>query len=396
MAKKTIILFVEQLYTSGGKTAMAFQMAEFFVAAGYDVTICAFWQPLPHWLMRLKMIIPIPTGVKLAHIFSLKDREFKKFSVYHAKKKNSQQRLDAFCAYCEGIGSDAIYLPNYGDDIQAMVQKHVPKRVFKILGDHNGTRYSYLDALDETSAMLPKHQKFYAIAKKFDALHVVNPLVTRHVTDHVKTVIKIPNFIRNQPAPTMRFIKSQTIVACGRLVEPKNFADLIKAFQISVNAHPEWSLEIYRRGPQHSELKKLIAELAVGRSVSILKPSSNFREHLLNAAMHVSSSKFESFGLTLAEAMSYGVPVVSQYNHLGAKFLLDDGREQLADLPNVQSVADLISKNMGMIEKGDPDNVLRRQVEKAYLFSKTISEENALGLWKDTLDQGIQQKLLAE
>jgi glycosyltransferase involved in cell wall biosynthesis len=180
------------------------------------------------------------------------------------------------------------------------------------------------------------------------------------------------------------------------LVEPKNFADLIKAFQISVNAHPEWSLEIYGRGPQHSELKKLIAELEVGQSVSILKPSSDFREHLSNAAMHVSSSKFESFGLTLAEAMSYGVPVVSQYNHIGAKFLLEDGRGQLADLPNAQSVADLISKNMGMIEKGDPDNVLRRQVEKAYLFSKTISEENALGLWKDSLDQGIQQKLLAE
>jgi hypothetical protein len=65
--------------------------------------------------------------VKLTHIFSLKDREFKTFSVYHAKKKNSQQRLDAFCAYCEGIRSDAIYLPNYGDDIQAMVQKYVPR-----------------------------------------------------------------------------------------------------------------------------------------------------------------------------------------------------------------------------------------------------------------------------
>jgi glycosyltransferase involved in cell wall biosynthesis len=300
--------------------------------------------------------------------------------------------LDTFSTYCRGISTDAIYVPNYGEFLQSAILDNVPAHVFKIVGDHNGQRYDHMDRLTDPSKISSKHRRFYETSNKYDALHVINSAIESRVKSRVENVISIPNFINDQPKHSAQFLRSRTIIAGGALSEVKNFSDMIRAFSQCLSEHPNWTLEIYGRGVLKSKLLNLFAELGVGQSVSILNPSNSFKSRLSKAAIHLSCSTIESFGLTLAEAMSFGVPVVSQHNHVGAKFLLGEGRGQIAREPTIEETAKLVSTQMQAIEEGDPTSSLRAQVDRAYAFSQVISHSNTRRIWHDALNAGIEKK----
>lgn len=393
MTKKSITLFIQSLNLTGGKTVMLFQMADLLIEAGFDVTICSFWQPRPLWWLRFRTTYPLPKGARFTYIFKPTKEDKKPFNPIHAEKNNSPEKLERFCAYCKTVQTDAIYMPNFGQFIETAVLENVPKRVFKILGDHHGPRYKFIDLMEEPFELSNNYKKFYAWAKDFDAIHLVNPIIDDRVKQFFfNDIISIPNFIDAQPVPTAGFLESRTIVTGGRLVAEKRFSDLLEAFHGCLSKFPDWKLEIYGRGKEKKALDKIIAERSMQNSASIIPPTNKFKARLSKAALHVSSSESESFGLTLAEAMSFGVPVLSQFHHAGFKYLLSDDRGQLAMTPDVQGIQELMSKNMQIVEAGDPDGMLQRKAADAYEFSKTVFYDRSLSAWRDALNQGIAAK----
>ena len=95
----------------------------------------------------------------------------------------------------------------------------------------------------------------------------------------------------------------------------KNFIKLIKAYEILVNIyHINEHLVIIGRAKSWNEenrLKKIISEVKLGNQVHLLDyiDQSKLPYIYRKASVYVFPSKYESFGLTLLEAMACGTPV---------------------------------------------------------------------------------------
>lgn len=120
----------------------------------------------------------------------------------------------------------------------------------------------------------------------------------------------IPNFTNARPiTPYNPDIKR--VVAIGRLEHEKGFDILINAWNIVKRTYPDWNLDIYGEGNEYLKLQNLIDSIGLTYSITLKGNTDNVPKVLSDASILVSSSRNESFGLTLIEAFSCGVPVVS-------------------------------------------------------------------------------------
>ncbi|GAA4916418.1 glycosyltransferase involved in cell wall biosynthesis [Stackebrandtia albiflava] len=120
----------------------------------------------------------------------------------------------------------------------------------------------------------------------------------------------IPNSIQPPPTPVSAG-DSRLIVAAGRLESGKRFDLLLRAFAEVHRRHPDWRLRIYGHGRRADRLRALTDRLRLGDAVSFMGVRAPLDTEWAKAAIAVSTSRRESFGLTLVEAMDRGVPVVS-------------------------------------------------------------------------------------
>ena len=113
------------------------------------------------------------------------------------------------------------------------------------------------------------------------------------------------------------------VVACGRLVAGKRFADLVEAF--SAVRPDDARLVILGEGPERAAIEAAVASHHLGGRVDLPghvdDPSIWYRR----ASCLAIASESESFGLTAAEALAHGVPVVTTACG-GPGELLDHGR----------------------------------------------------------------------
>jgi glycosyltransferase involved in cell wall biosynthesis len=115
------------------------------------------------------------------------------------------------------------------------------------------------------------------------------------------------------------------IVGAGRLVPQKDFTTLIRAFAL-VRRHQDARLMILGEGPLRDDLRSLAQTLGVAEQMSLPGFIENPLPYLRRAAVFVLSSRFEGFGLALAEALACGTPVVSTDCPHGPAEILEGGR----------------------------------------------------------------------
>src|SRR5262249_38216695 len=103
----------------------------------------------------------------------------------------------------------------------------------------------------------------------------------------------------------------RVIMAMGRLVHQKGFDLLLKAFSMVAAKHPEWSLAVLGEGPLRADLEAQTEELQLAGRVRWAGRIEDPFPTLCTADLFAFPSRFEGFGLALAEAMACGLPVVS-------------------------------------------------------------------------------------
>ncbi|MFD6619995.1 glycosyltransferase family 4 protein [Streptomyces albidoflavus] len=133
----------------------------------------------------------------------------------------------------------------------------------------------------------------------------------RAALPQVRTLITcVPNGVpAGQVQPSTR--DSKVIVAAGRLIPVKRYDRLIDAFAKVADAHPEWTLRIYGRGPKKDELRAQIDALGLYERIFLMGPVSPIETEWAKGAIAAVSSDMESFGMTIVEAMHCGVPVIA-------------------------------------------------------------------------------------
>lgn len=102
------------------------------------------------------------------------------------------------------------------------------------------------------------------------------------------------------------------IIICG-LIPIKRVDLILKGWSELLIHYPDSQLTIAGEGPEKNKLESIVNQLNLSKSVRFL-PKLHRQEVLQQISIHhvlISSSKLETFGLTIAEAQALGKPVVA-------------------------------------------------------------------------------------
>lgn len=113
--------------------------------------------------------------------------------------------------------------------------------------------------------------------------------------------------------PAMQRRSDTELLFVGRLVEQKGIRYLIQALPEILKNHPQVTLSIVGDGPEKECLHRLTVEYGVAGHVRFLGAIENSALYALygRAALFVSPSLAEGFGLALVEALGCACPVVA-------------------------------------------------------------------------------------
>ncbi len=126
---------------------------------------------------------------------------------------------------------------------------------------------------------------------------------------YVPNIVDIEQFSINKGKSISPFV----FFNAAGLNENKNHVLLLNSFSLLAQKHPAVALRIAGKGSLESELKQLAIDLDVANKVQFLGEISReqIQTEMSNAHAFVLSSKLETFGVVLIEALSSGIPVVS-------------------------------------------------------------------------------------
>ncbi|MFC7383482.1 glycosyltransferase family 4 protein [Sphaerisporangium rhizosphaerae] len=221
------------------------------------------------------------------------------------------------------IGQEHVTLESHGPQLQTQIKR----------------RYGRLDAFTTLTR---------ADLKEYTRLLKGNP---------PGRLLRIPNAIPDL-AGEESSLEEKVVVGIGRVVWAKGFDRLVNAWKSVAETHPDWVLRIYGGGtPEREEkLRDRIDAAGLSDKVFLMGSTPEIGVELSKASIYAVSSRYEGFGMTILEAMSKGVPVVSFNCPHGPKEIITDGHDGL--LVRSKKAAALAAGICRLIE----DEELRREM----------------------------------
>lgn len=269
------------------------------------------------------------------------------------------------------------------------------------------TTYSYLDIetilhlKDKSKKIIETHSAKEAIGKKrkyqldkkpvliaivldwvlYKLISKCSALVTLTQNDalswkNLKKTVVIPNVLSYYPLKIKYNPSSRKIITVGRLSEEKGYDLLIRSWRLVHQKHPEWSLEIYGSGKEKETLLRDLIEYKIEKSVAIHEPINYIYKKYMESSFFVMSSRYEGFGLVLAEAMSCGIPCISFNCPHGPSEIIKDGEDGI--LVQEMNIEILSNKICFMIENED---IRIKMGIKARENVKRFLSENVMPKW---------------
>lgn len=145
--------------------------------------------------------------------------------------------------------------------------------------------------------------------------------------DEQDRVHVLPNAVqRVSPLPATPPARRQTILGVGRLTAIKRYDVLIAAWAKLRAAFPDWRVDIYGEGPERQALLNQIKAAQLDDVVQLCGVTSDIGAVYDRASLLCHPSTFEGFGLSVAEAMTHGIPVIGFQECAGVNQLLRTGQ----------------------------------------------------------------------
>ena len=153
------------------------------------------------------------------------------------------------------------------------------------------------------------------IFKKADKVICVSQfekrLILRHFDIAEKSIIVIPNGINTNDIRRFKKqnVKGRAILYVGRLEKYKGVHFLIEALP---TLDDDISLRIIGKGPYKDQLTKLVNQLGLTDRVDFFQdlPREQLLQEYANADVFALLSNHEAFGISVAEALSAGIPCI--------------------------------------------------------------------------------------
>lgn len=204
------------------------------------------------------------------------------------------------------FGSNAEFLYKLKDGSVKVLEFHFTKNYLKHLGA-SLENDPYRCLRKYWLAFLQKRESY--LASKYSHIVVLTEK-DRQLWGGGRRFTVIPNPLSFM---TERFsrLNQKVIVSMGRLVYPKGFQYLIRAFAMIAVQYPDWKIEIYGEGHDQELLQNEINKLSLQNQIFLKKPETDVESIMLNASVFVLPTLYDGFGLVLTEAMICGVPCVA-------------------------------------------------------------------------------------
>jgi len=170
------------------------------------------------------------------------------------------------------------------------------------------------------------------------------------------------------------------ILSVGRFNEQKDYPNLFKAIKILKDNNLIEKVKFYIAGDGElrSELEQLIKILNISDNVTLLGIRSDIPELMNQAHFFVLSSKYEGFGLVVAEAMACGAFVIATNSGGVAEVMGDTGI--LVPSQNSEALAEALKEAMSKTALELQENNLqaRQRVEKLFSLESSVNKWLAL------------------
>ncbi|BEU86964.1 glycosyltransferase family 4 protein [Selenomonas sp. TAMA-11512] len=177
------------------------------------------------------------------------------------------------------------------------------------------------------------------------------------------------------------------ILFLGRLVKNhKQPQHLVEAFASLAGAYPDWDVELWGdddRNHYRKELEARIADCGLQERIRLKGTTRDVESVLADGDVFVFPSRVEGFGLTLAEAMAAGLPVVC-YRSCQASRLVEDGVSGLLAEDGVPSLAKCMEALMRDADLRDRMGRAARQAMRSYSADVIYAE------WDKLLEKAVR------
>lgn len=124
-----------------------------------------------------------------------------------------------------------------------------------------------------------------------------------------------------------QFERENIVLTVGRLIPTKHIDQLIDIFK-NVNNYM-WKLVIVGGNAKNNKLleeyRELVQQLGLEDNIELIGATNNVEEYYRKAKIFAFTSSSEGFPNVIAEAMSYGLPVISYDCVAGPSDLIEDG-----------------------------------------------------------------------
>lgn len=195
-------------------------------------------------------------------------------------------------------------------------------------------------------------------------------------TRYARRVEVIPNLLTVSPQKVKDY-HVKRVVAAGRYVNQKGFDMLLEAWHILYKDIKDWHLYIFGN-ESRIPYQRIVDNYNMNNCVHLMPATQEIVEEFSKSSIFVLSSRFEGFGLVLAEAMSCGLPCVSFDCPFGPRDIITNNEDGiLVENGNILELARAIEQLM-------TDETLRRTMgEKAAKNIIRFSPDYIMNKWND-------------
>lgn len=313
------VLFASGSMQGGGAERVVSLLANDFVERGWDVSIL---------VVRSGSVYPLDNRVRLVRVF----QEPEITAAIGNKILRRFNYLPRLIARVREEKPDVI-VPVHGDGWNGL---------FILVGKLLGVKVIAAEHTSHTAGRLsiPRWIERYMVYRLADQVTVLTQFDFYYYRRFIRKLTWLPNPLGFRPL--MAFTaRAPVLLAAGRLNSwsSKGFDNLLRVFATVSSNRPEWRLQIAGSGDEgKSYLAQLANDLGVGAKVEFLGFQNDIDRVMQQASIFVLSSRFEGFGMVLAEAMSQGCACISFDCEAGPAEIITDEVDGLL-VPNQDHAA---------------------------------------------------------
>lgn len=195
----------------------------------------------------------------------------------------------------------------------------------------------------------------------------------------------IPNFVRDLPAaPDSAMRRTNEILAVGRLDRQKGFDVLLQAFAQSGLAAQGLQLMILGEGPERPSLATLAQDLGVAAAAEMPGVVPDPERWMARCTFYVLPSRYEGFPNALLEAMAMGCAVIAADCDSGPRELVRHGENGL-----LVPVADVAALAQALRELASAPALRARLGHAAQAVRARYAKATIVAEWRNVIEEVV-------